>query len=79
MRVLLLNYEYPPFGGSDGIACQALARGLAARGQRYVDEFGRAPRVVVEQLVEIAHPVEQQLVGMLCLDAKILLHHWAVI
>jgi glycosyltransferase involved in cell wall biosynthesis len=32
MRVLLLNYEYPPFGGSDGIACQALARGLAARG-----------------------------------------------
>ena len=32
MRVLLLNYEYPPFGGSDGLACQALARGLAARG-----------------------------------------------
>jgi glycosyltransferase involved in cell wall biosynthesis len=32
MRVLLLTYEYPPFGGSDGIACQALARGLAAQG-----------------------------------------------
>ncbi len=32
MRVLLLNYEYPPFGSSDGLACQALARGLAARG-----------------------------------------------
>jgi glycosyltransferase involved in cell wall biosynthesis len=32
MRILLLNYMYPPFGGSDGIACQALARGLAARG-----------------------------------------------
>ncbi|MEZ0333673.1 MAG: glycosyltransferase family 4 protein [Gemmatimonadales bacterium] len=32
MRVLLLNYEYPPFGGSDGLACQALARGLAGRG-----------------------------------------------
>jgi glycogen synthase len=32
MRVLLLTYEYPPFGGSDGIACQALARGLAAHG-----------------------------------------------
>ncbi len=32
MRVLLLTYEYPPFGGSDGIACQALARGLASHG-----------------------------------------------
>ena len=32
MRVLLLNYEYPPIGGGAGIATQALARGLAARG-----------------------------------------------
>ncbi|MBA3556923.1 MAG: glycosyltransferase, partial [Gemmatimonadales bacterium] len=32
MRVLLLNYEYPPFGGGAGVATQALARGLAARG-----------------------------------------------
>jgi glycosyltransferase involved in cell wall biosynthesis len=34
MRILLLNYEYPPFGGGAGIATQALARGLAARGAR---------------------------------------------
>ncbi len=32
MRVLLLNYEYPPFGGGAGVATQALARGLASRG-----------------------------------------------
>jgi glycosyltransferase involved in cell wall biosynthesis len=32
MRVLLLNYEYPPLGGGAGVATQALARGLAARG-----------------------------------------------
>jgi glycosyltransferase involved in cell wall biosynthesis len=32
MRVLLLNYEFPPFGGGAGIATHALARGLAARG-----------------------------------------------
>ena len=35
----------------------------------------RALGVVVEQLVEIAHPVEQELVRMLRLDAQILLHH----
>src|SRR5688572_20305894 len=32
MRVLLLNYEFPPLGGCAGVATQALARGLAARG-----------------------------------------------
>ena len=32
MRVLLLNYEYPPLGGSAGAATEALARGLAGRG-----------------------------------------------
>ena len=32
MRVLLLNYEYPPYGGGAGVASQALARSLASRG-----------------------------------------------
>ena len=32
MRVLLLNYEYPPFGGGAGVATEALARGLGRRG-----------------------------------------------
>ena len=32
MRVLLLNYEFPPIGGGAGIATHALARGLAAHG-----------------------------------------------
>ena len=32
MRVLLLNYEYPPCGSGAGIATAALAEGLASRG-----------------------------------------------
>jgi glycosyltransferase involved in cell wall biosynthesis len=32
MRVLLLNYEYPPLGSGAGLATRALAEGLAARG-----------------------------------------------
>jgi glycosyltransferase involved in cell wall biosynthesis len=32
MRVLLLNYEYPPYGGGAGVASEALARSLASRG-----------------------------------------------
>jgi glycosyltransferase involved in cell wall biosynthesis len=32
MRVLLLNYEYPPCGSGAGLATEALAEGLALRG-----------------------------------------------
>jgi glycosyltransferase involved in cell wall biosynthesis len=32
MRILVLNYEYPPLGGGAGVATAALARGLVARG-----------------------------------------------
>ncbi len=47
----------------------------AARGERDVEQPVGAPRVVVEQLVEVAHPVQHQDVGMLGLDAQVLLHH----
>jgi glycosyltransferase involved in cell wall biosynthesis len=32
MRVLVLNYEYPPLGGGAGVATAALAQGLAEQG-----------------------------------------------
>ncbi len=32
MRVLVLNYEYPPLGGGAGVATAALAQGLVERG-----------------------------------------------
>src|SRR3954465_1173105 len=32
MRILVLNYEYPPLGGGAGVATAALAQGLADRG-----------------------------------------------
>src|SRR5688572_27573111 len=32
VRVLLLNYEYPPLGGGAGVATEAIARRLAVRG-----------------------------------------------
>ena len=48
---------------------------LPARGQRDVEQPRGALRVVVEELVEIAHPVEEELVRMLRLGAEVLLHH----
>jgi hypothetical protein len=56
-----------------------LAGGLAARGQRDVDELRGAARVVEEELVEIAHAVEQQGGRVLRLDAQVLLHHGSVL
>lgn len=32
MKILFVNYEYPPLGGGGGVACSTLARHLAARG-----------------------------------------------
>ena len=55
------------------------AGGLAAGGQGDVEQFGGVAGVVVKQLVEIPHPVEQQDAGMLGLDAQILLHHRGVL
>jgi hypothetical protein len=52
----------------------ALARRLAARRQRDVEQLRRTSRIVEEQLVEITHPVEEQQPGMLRLDAEVLLH-----
>ena len=52
-----------------------LARARAARGQGDVEQAMRALRVVEEELVEVAHPVEEERVGMLGLDAQVLLHH----
>ncbi len=54
------------------------AAGLATRGQRDVEQARGLARVLEEQLVEIAHTVEQQGVGMLRLDAQVLLHHGRV-
>ncbi|HEX6617683.1 MAG TPA: glycosyltransferase [Gemmatimonadales bacterium] len=34
LRILLLNNEYPPYGGGAGVATEMLARSLAARGLR---------------------------------------------
>jgi len=34
LRVLLLNYDYPPYGGGVGMATEMLARSLAGRGLR---------------------------------------------
>ncbi|MNJ29443.1 hypothetical protein D3C77_240100 [compost metagenome] len=55
-----------------------LARRLAAGGQGDVQEFGGLLRVFVEDLVEVAHAVEHQLVRVLVFQLPVLLHHRGV-
>ena len=52
-----------------------LAQVFAALGQGDIQRLGRGDRVVEEQLVEIAHPVEQQGIGIALLDLEELGHH----
>jgi hypothetical protein len=52
---------------------------LAARGQRDVEQARRLFGVIMEQLVEIAHPVEQQGVRMTGLERHVLAHHRRVL
>jgi len=60
--------------GDAGHADRRARRG-AARRQGDVEQACGLFRVVVEQLVKIAHPVKEQDVRVLGLDAKVLLHH----
>jgi hypothetical protein len=48
--------------------------GLSARGQRQVEQARALFRVLVEELVEVAHSVEDEDLRMLGLDAQVLLH-----
>jgi len=52
-----------------------LAQMLAALGQRDVQRSRRGDGVIEEQLVEVAHAVEQQAVRVLALDRQVLGHH----
>ena len=53
-----------------------LAATGAARGQGDVEQAIGLARIVEKQLVEIAHAIEQERVGMVGLDAGVLRHHW---
>ncbi len=54
------------------------ARRLAALGQGDIEQLGGLAGIVIEQLVEVAHAIEQQDLGVLGLEAKVLLHHGRV-
>ena len=64
-------------GAVDGHAAHRHGAPLvgAALGQRDVERLGGARCVVEEYLVEVAHPIEQQVVRMSALDLEILHHH----
>ena len=60
MRVLILNYEYPPLGGGAGVATAALAHELAERGVS-VDVVTSAAGAAVERRSSPrAHELEEQ-------------------
>jgi len=51
------------------------ARRLTARSQGDVEQRSGLLGIVVEQLIEVAHAVEHQLIRMLALELPVLLHH----
>jgi len=55
-----------------------LPRRLPARGQGDVQQLGGLLRVFVEDLVEVAHAIEHQLIRVLVFQAPVLLHHRGV-
>jgi hypothetical protein len=69
-----------PFRSVDRHAAHrhGFAPALAPAGQRDVEDGGGAPRIVEEQLEEIAHAIEKQRAFGLTLQRVILLHHRSV-
>ena len=64
-------------GGVDRHAAHwdVFAKMLAAFGQRDVEGFGRLGGILEKQLVEIAHPIKQQISGILGFDFQKLRHN----
>ena len=56
-----------------------LSRGSAPGGQGDVEQVCGLLRIVIEQLVEIAHAIEKQFILVLSLDRQVLLHHGCVL
>ncbi|MFN2433741.1 MAG: glycosyltransferase, partial [Gemmatimonadota bacterium] len=56
MRVLLLNYEYPPLGGGAGVATAALAARLSDEGHDVDVVTSRAPHDSIEEPPALAGP-----------------------
>jgi hypothetical protein len=73
-RQILFRRVVGHAGHADG-----LAGGGAPGGEGDVQQAGGLLGVVMEQLVEVAHAVEQQHVGVIRLDAQVLLHHGGVL
>ena len=48
MRILVLNYEYPPLGGGAAVATAALAQGLMERGELVPDSL--VLKIVAERI-----------------------------
>ncbi|MNZ79309.1 hypothetical protein D3C78_979100 [compost metagenome] len=71
-QVAFQRMEWNPAHG-DGLAGR-----LSARGQGDVQQFCGFFRIFVEDLVEVAHAVEHQLVRVLVLQLPVLLHHRGV-
>nr|UOZ97320.1 hypothetical protein NCPCFENI_01238 [Cupriavidus sp.] len=68
-------------GRGNGYACH-YHRGtsaLSALGQRNAENARGLLSVFIKELVEVAHAIEQQRIGMLRLDAQVLLHHRGVL
>ena len=70
LREMRLERVVRHAGHRDGCAGR-----LPARRQRDVEQPRRVLGVGVEEFVEVAHPVEDELVRMLRLGAQVLLHH----
>ncbi len=57
-------------GHGDGQACR-----FAALGEGEIEQGRPAPGILEEELVEVPHAIEQEMIRVLGLDAQVLLHH----
>ena len=62
----------PPSGSAAPADCPRAVRVISSKRRR-------TARVVEEQLVEVAHPIEEEDVRVLAFDAQVLLHHGRVL
>ena len=78
MQATLVQHPVAPVVGHTAHG-NWLAGRMASRCQRDVEQARGLAGIIEKQFIKVTHAIEHKGVGVIGLDAQVLLHHWCVL